>query len=547
MATVIDITGKTYTINPQKKTIISIVNNVNIKEILTIKSNILDVVIEDNPNLETIRMNNSVLRTLQITGNPILKFVQAIPITNLVIIKDNPLLDYDELFLQFSEFPIVKIYIPNIEITKPETKCHKSLNIKDIEFENNSETRKKSPDFLNTENQFIIHNECYDGRAYPIITIPKGMLLYTYTNIEHGIDLFANIYNTNNYDNYENEIKFFYSVPYGAKLGIDGKYNHCNIVVLTADVRLLCLLSPAPQNMETMMFPSKNGVIDKTGKPCVLYSSDITHPCELYDHDLCLQKKFRMVMNLQGYINIDIEDSMSNGDAWKNVYGNAKYVDIIKEYLQGSCISSTRISESNYKYINNIYSLRIPQNTLFGLPQIALCPLKNHLFDEPHKYIYEKFLPKNLKRKALMEKFIFKNFNYYMVDSCPIEEIEETLDMLKNDIVQNRQYHLFYLLNTYKDPSFIHWKNVGPITTEDVDYLFTYNNNTVGCAFETVSFGSLSGGKTCKIGKRKTTTRKRIKNKDTTQFVFTRTSFGMPIMYRRPRNLEVPDSSIDAH
>ena len=542
MATVIDITGETYTITPDPKTKsrISIVNNNNIKEIVGIKSTILDVIIEDNPNLETIRMNKSVLRTLHITDNPILKFVQAIPITQLVIIKDNPLLDYDELFLQFSEFPVVKTYVPIIEITKPEIKCDKSLNIKDVEFVNNSETRNKSPDYLNTENQFKIHNEYYDGRAYPIITIPKGMMLYTYTNIEDGIDLFANIYNTNSYDNYENEIKFFYSVPYGAKLGIDGKYNHCNIVVLTADVRLLCLLSPAPQNMETMMFPSKNGVNDKMGKTCIFYSSDITHPCELYHHDLCLQKEFRSVMNLQGYINIDVEDSMSNGEAWKKTYENPKYVDIIKEYLQGSCISSAKISESNYSYINNLFSLRMPPNTLFGLPQIALCPIKTHLFGKPHKYIYEKFMPKNWKRKPFMEKFIFENFNYYMVDSCPIEEIEETIEKFKADIVQNRQYHLFYLLNTYKDPAYLYWKNIGPITVEDVDYLFTYNNsNVVGCVFETVSFNILlhTGG-TKKRKTKKCITKKRIKLKDKSNpFVFTRTSFGMPIMYRKPTSL----------
>lgn len=538
MATIIDILGETSTILSKSKTKLSIINNANIKEIVAIKPSILDVEISENPNLESIQLNKTVLRTLKITENPVLKFVQAVPITNSVIIKNNPLLDYDELFLQFSDFPIVKTYIPNIEITKPEIECDKSLNINDIQFEGNSDVRNKSPEFLNTDNQFIIHNEYYDGRAYPVLTIPKGMLLYTYTHIEPGIDLFANIYNTNNYEDYENEIKFFYSVPYGAKFGIEGKYNHCNIVVLTADVRLLCLLSPAPQNMDTMMFPSKNTVIDNTGKQCILYSKDITHPCELYDHDLCLQKDFRLAMNLHGYINIDIEDSLSNGESWKktyeSAYKNPKYIDIIKQYLQGSCISSAKISGSNYDYINNIFSLHMPENTLFGLPQIALCPIKTHIFDKSHKYIYEKFMPKNWKRKPLMEKFIFENFNYYMVDSCPIADIEKTLEKFKTDIVQNRQYHLFYLLNTYKDPEYPYWKKIGPITAEDVNYLFTYNNseNIVGCVFETVAFGRTFGGKTRRRTVRKNTTRKKKKTtKCGSPFIFSRTSFGMPIMY----------------
>lgn len=124
-----------------------------------------------------------------------------------------------------------------------------------------------------------------------------------------------------------------------------------------------------------------------------------------------------------------------------------------------------------------------------------------------------------------------------MVDSCQIEKIEETIEKFKADIVQNRQYHLFYLLNTYKDPAYLYWKNIGPITVEDVDYLFTYNNNNVvGCVFETVLFDKLlhTGG----TKKTKNKTRKRIKLKDKSNpFVFTRTSFGMPIMYRKPTSL----------
>lgn len=92
---------------------------------------------------------------------------------------------------------------------------------------------------------------------------------------------------------------------------------------------------------------------------------------------------------------------------------------------------------------------------------------------------------------------------------------------------------MFYLLNTYKDPSYIHWKNIEPLTHEDIDYLFTYENNRVGCAFETVLFNvkTSDGGGSKKIKKKLNT--KTRKQKRASKMVFKHTSFGMPIMYMK--------------
>lgn len=523
MTTIITTNGDTILFQSEYKTKLKIINNPDIQSIIKLAPSILDVHVENNVNLVSIKLNNRGLRNLHIVNNPILTFIQAVPITQSVTIKDNPQINYDILREEILGFPTTVEYMPHIEIIKPLNKCNPTLHINDAIFTNNEETRQVSPDYLNNSNQFIIHNEYYDGRAYPIITIPKGMLLYTYTHLNDSEEILPNIYNIDSYDNYENELKFFYSVPYGAQFGIEGKYNHCHIVVLTADVRLLCMLSPAPQNMETFMFPERNPV---NTPQCIYYDKDVSFPCELYDHDLCFQKEFRVAMNLQGYINIDIDDSMSNGSYWKQAYDYVKYRDIIKDYLLGSCISSAMTSTSNYNYINRIYSMNTPPNTVFGLPQIVLCPLKTQLFDQPRDY-------NTYLQKAKKMKYIFDNFNYYLIDSCLIEDIETTIEQLKSDIVQNKQYPLFYMLNTHKDPAYTHWKNVGPLTVEDVDYLQTYQNNVVGCAFETIAYNiKMDGGTARKSLKRRNKTHKKMKTREKCPLVFKKTSFGMPIMYR---------------
>lgn len=523
MATVITTLGKTKTLTPHTKTILKISNNSNIKSIIRLEPSILDVFIEDNANLVEINLGRRGLRNLHIINNPLLTSVQALPITQSVIIKDNPLVNYDTLNAEFMKFPTIVSYMPHVEIVKSINKCDSTLDIANATFTNNAENRQ-TEQFSNTQsnNTFIIHNEFYNGKAYPIITIPKGMMLYTYTYLHDTNDTLSNIYNIDSYHNYESELKFFYSVPYGARFGIDGKYNHCHIVVLTDDIRLLCMISPAPQNMDTFMYPERNPVNTPS---CIYYDKNISFPCENYEHDLCLQIEFRVAMNLQGYINIDVDDSMSkarlvpsrcaNGTNWKEAYGNVVYYDIIKEYLIGSCISSAISTDSNYSYINKIYSINTPANTVFGLPQIALCPLKTTVFDKPRKY-------QTFMKKAQRMKYVFNNYNYYLIDTCLIEDIEPTLEKFKADIIQNKQYPLFYMLNTHRNPSYMHWKSVGNTTLEDFDYLHTYNNNEVGCVFESVAFNTkLDGGTRKTLSKRKNKTRKQLRTKTICPFIFT--------------------------
>jgi hypothetical protein len=156
------------------------------------------------------------------------------------------------------------------------------------------------------------------------------------------------------------------------------------------------------------------------------------------------------------------------------------------------------------------------------------------LFDEYNAIKYKRRTTSNLH-------FWFQNYNYFHIDSCPIEDIKNTVEKFKSDIVQNRQYHLFYMLNTYRDIDYDKWKWIEHIQFSDVDYLSDYENNIQGCAFETISYHILKDGEHIwdrqiagtrrKIKKKGT--RKKAKKQTKDLWVFERSSFGMPIMYAK--------------
>jgi hypothetical protein len=137
MATVITTLGKTKTLKPHTKTILKITNNPNIKSIIRIEPSILDVFIEDNANLVDINLGRRGLRNLHIINNPLLTSVQALPITQSVIIKDNPLVNYDTLINRIQNCPIINKYMPYIEIINPNTNegcVYQQINLSKIIF-----------------------------------------------------------------------------------------------------------------------------------------------------------------------------------------------------------------------------------------------------------------------------------------------------------------------------------------------------------------------------------------------------------------------------
>jgi len=114
-------------------------------------------------------------------------------------------------------------------------------------------------------------------------------------------------------------------------------------------------VSPAPQSNETLRLFSENKVINNKVKRINYYDNGLTNPCEIYDHDLCLDPKIMKQMNVQGYMCISNDDSISNGETWyKNMNKESmkNYKEYIEEYLFNSCLSSIYKDNNNLDYIN---------------------------------------------------------------------------------------------------------------------------------------------------------------------------------------------------
>jgi len=101
MATYIDINGNTQHLQTTSKTLL-IENNPDIREIVR-TLNITNIQINNNPNLERIQFGQRGVMMLGITGNPKLTFVQTIKVGLSVDIYENPLLNYNELFVNFAD------------------------------------------------------------------------------------------------------------------------------------------------------------------------------------------------------------------------------------------------------------------------------------------------------------------------------------------------------------------------------------------------------------------------------------------------------------
>jgi len=582
----IDLLGNNKTLEDNNSKNIHIINNSDIVTILRFSKKIKNIIIENNKNLKSIKNFPNTLIELRIINNEIL---ESIYIPNVIIkieIYNNPKMNnIDELIENYKNTIFYKANFTEIKTESDESddetdlSIGSELNIEDLQIEDwifttNVDEYKSSPSFLRNEYKYLISYKDYNGYSYPIITIPKGTILYNYgkgNNITLK-DKYHNIYNLENEQSFENQLKFFYSVPYAAKLGIDTNYNICNIVVTNNDIQLICLLSPAPQSNETLRLYSKHKVINQLFEGYNYYENGFTRKCDDFEHDLCLDLQMMKEMNIQGYICISKQDSISNGETWsKNMDKESmqNYKNYIEEYLINSCLSSIYKEHNNLNYINEKFDLKIPENLkhrMFGIPEIVLVPLKTEYF---YNINQEKILKTfdNIKSDGEFEyneseiNIIFKNmFNYQILEICDVSKLKECIERIEHNILSNKQCRILQLFSPelvvkeistnlrYEKPNF-----------DDVNYILSYlkeNKKNPYCAFETIRYhmeNTLTGGKrkTLKNIKKKTNKtkafrkykkpnrftssgRKCIKIKGggyNTKIVFERTKGGIPIAY----------------
>ena len=580
----IDVNGnkKFLDFETKNKKFFSLTNIDDVYTILNFSNEIKILTIENNKNLKTISEFPKLLDTLLIINNQYLEYIHLPVVKISITIFGNPLLN--DIEKQIEEYKNTKFYknFYTTIITNDENddddydikighNLDETLYIDEWNFTTNVDEYKKSPPFINNNNNnFLINYREYNGYEYPIITLPKGTILYNYDrgqniNIK---DKYHKLYNLEQDYELEKQLKFFYPVPFAAFIGIDTKYNYCNITVTNNDIQILCLLSPAPQSNETLRLQSKNKVVNNNFNDLNYYDNKLTFKCDIYEHDLCIDLNMMKEMNLQGYISIAKDDSISNSKTWLKNISNKDFTEIIKDYLFKSCFSSIYQKNNNLNDINDILGISLPnnfKNRLFGIPEIVLVPLNtNFFFDlEIQQNIFDNFNNTNnfneLNYDSNINKIFYNFFNYSVIDICNLTELKNSIERIEENIVSNKQSQILQLFSTKLINNNFSSKTstIEKVQFDDVDYISSYkheNKKNKYCCFETVGYHLLNktkfGGKkykTLKLLKKNKKNKTRYnynnfkvikKNKsvqkagnNNVKLVAERTKMGMPITY----------------
>lgn len=534
----IDINGtkKFLDFESKNKKIFSVTDIDDVDTIINFSNEIRFLNIENNNNLKTISKFPKSLDTLVITNNQILENIQIPNVKISITIFDNPLLkDIENQIEEYKKTKYYKsVYTTIITIDEDEFDDieisydldDEILNIDEWLFTTNVEEYKKSPPYLhNNNNDFLINYRQYNGFEYPIITIPKGTILYNYDRGKNNNkkDKFNKLYNLEENYEIEKHLKFFYPVPFAALVGIEAKYDYCNIVLINNDIQILCLLSPSPLSNETLRTPTKHRVINNNFNNINYYDNKLTFKCDTYEHDLCIDLNMMKEMGLQGYISIAKEDSISNGDIWLKNITNKELTEFIKEYLFKSCFTSIYQEKNNLEYINDSLEFNLPnnfKNRLFGVPEIVLVPLNTQFFFDLdiHQNIFDNF--NNVTNydefndiDSNINKIFYNYFNYSVIEICNLSELKTYLQSIEDYIMQNKQSLMFQLFTSKSINHNISSDMVSNEKTQfyDTDFISSYkneNNKNPYCCLETVAYHLL---KNTKFGGKKYKTLKFLK------------------------------------
>jgi len=358
------------------------------------------------------------------------------------------------------------------------------LKLKNLKFPNYKKWNDIS-NLFDTNNPWLIHVETFEDLEYPIVTLPKGMMLYTYsTNKSTNNETFLFNLHKQSID-LQNSLKYFFPIPYAA-LNIFPHYDYCSIVTLSRNIRLLGLISPSP------IYRSYARDIKKYYQKKYLYDCE-----EPFDYDLCIDFKLKQHLNLEGYIAISVNDSISHGPEWTEQFCNEKNIstEFVTQLILKSCISNHNIEDlspnnsTNLCLLNSTYKTKV--NTIkkvFGIPEIALSPFSNEILNDVkinYKKIFEIFNSTDANKKQT-------TFNYKKLEMVSSDKVKFYLDSIDSNIVESNQCVLFNLYlpecDTREFPFFHTPKMYNELTLEDVNWLESYQTQTNAIAFNTILY-----------------------------------------------------------
>jgi len=339
----------------------------------------------------------------------------------------------------------------------------------------------------------------YNGQHYPIIHILKGTILFTARKIT-PINEYTSFYylykldkadpntagTTNVLDIYkqndcEEVLTYFFPIPYMCDV-VNNEFTCMNGVVLTQDVKLLCLISPSPFIRGDKN--SKFGQQLKIGK------------CSSRDYDICISNEVIDALKLNGYIGIAGLDSLS---AW--------YDRMVKLFGTEATLQNSLLYKSacfnNYNHKNKLDTtlptfaeFATQRNRIFGTPEITLIPYNIHRADAVTKYkhVHASF-KYNLRNKNRIqardyEPFVFKPFIKSSVPSisntAAFDMARELINLIDRNVYIKKSLQSYPLFNIHTqdaDPAIVRKYAIEYIERGHINvpaqkmFLSTYNDN----------------------------------------------------------------------
>ncbi len=406
-------------------------------------------------------------------------------------------------------------------------------------FEANPETIIGKPLYINDKilynqtNPYVVHYETINGGVYPIVTILKGTMLFTgRANISTNLtDSYFYLYKLNDSPtlakysklDYAKALTYFFPFPYLSNV-ISSDHKTLDMVVLTKDIRLLCLISPSP--LERGFKDMNNQMLynDFEGKDSTGSHNRMINSCLDRKYDLCIDQKLVSDLKLNGYIGIAYQDSFTTHLGYPSL--NEIFNTLPNSFdllLQACCFNNAVYPE---KFSSNTFLKEILNSRTIGIPEIVLIPYDIHTYPDAQEYanIYNSF--RTTKTNNIDHShFIFRH-------ECHVDgknsidlakKMEEKLIAeypLGNVIGKSLQAPplITVLLSDVESDKQDYVKHDTQFTFEEVNFINSYLNPPISkCAFELKIFydmleqTNISGGKKRRQTKRKHTVYKKQK------------------------------------
>lgn len=470
----------------------------------------------------------------------------------------NPLLKTEKMF----DNSIINDHITRTILRKNQRslltsdKVHERFEDMLRRFEDNPVTVINSTDFVddkmlhNQSNPYMIHYETTsNGGAYPIVTILKGTILFTARTMinEHLGTSFSHLYKI--HDNstlssytanqFADTLTYFFPFPYLSNI-IRASYETLDMVVLTKDVRLLCMISPSPVNRTYKIDKEKHqsfegSNVEEINDEVVTNVAHRVRACDGREYDLCIDKELIDELKLNGYIAIAQQDSFTHNKE------SDRFDDIMKMLsenvnllLKKACCFNNEVYNDAYESSLSFVTQTPPQPSSFieamtetkyrtmGIPEIVLIPYDIHAHPSEAEYqaTYTQFQNNMNTDNVDHSHFVFKHVAH--VDGNSSLDIAMRMEtLMRNNYpfgsVLSKSLQavpLLTLLNEEVSPEHQDYmKRSLDFTLEEMSFIEGYSSPSRSkCAFELVGFylelSKLDGNVSSTGGTQRATTRR---------------------------------------